>query len=356
MAECILIGNGDGGYDVAFSNNGYFQYPANIIIPSNVTTLAAADSRGGFYKHTELETISFESPSTITALSNSLCDGCTSLVSFDMPPNITIINQYAFRNTAIREITIPSGVTTIGQYAFYGCPLSDITWNTGNSQVILESYAFSHSGITDTVYSTIINRSYKTNTYLFEYCDNLRNIVVPRTASYMFQYCTGLLSAALTDGDARHSTSQYLFRGCTALMTVTIVDTIKTISGSCFYGCSALTNVGIPNTLTTIESNAFQNCTSLQTIALPSTITSLNSNAFSGCSSLTDIVLGSNWNCSCSFSAVTTLTASSLVAMLTSLADLTGGTAKTLTLGATNLSKLTAEEKMIALNKNWNLA
>ena len=45
-----------------------------------------------------------------------------------------------------------------------------------------------------------------------------------------------------------------------------------------------------------------------------------------------------------------------MVAMFNSLKDLTGDTAKTLTLGSTNLAKLTAEQKAIATNKNWTLA
>ena len=45
-----------------------------------------------------------------------------------------------------------------------------------------------------------------------------------------------------------------------------------------------------------------------------------------------------------------------MIAMFESLADLTGQTAKTISLGATNLAKLTDEQKQIATNKNWNLA
>ena len=49
-------------------------------------------------------------------------------------------------------------------------------------------------------------------------------------------------------------------------------------------------------------------------------------------------------------------TVDSMVAMFNSLKNLTGETAKTLTLGSTNLAKLTAEQKAIATNKNWTLA
>jgi len=42
--------------------------------------------------------------------------------------------------------------------------------------------------------------------------------------------------------------------------------------------------------------------------------------------------------------------------MFTALADRTGQTAYTLTLGATNLKKLSDEQKAIATDKNWTLA
>lgn len=46
----------------------------------------------------------------------------------------------------------------------------------------------------------------------------------------------------------------------------------------------------------------------------------------------------------------------SLLNVLNGLADLTGSTSQKLTLGTTNLAKLTDEEKAIATNKNWTLA
>ena len=45
-----------------------------------------------------------------------------------------------------------------------------------------------------------------------------------------------------------------------------------------------------------------------------------------------------------------------MVAMFNSLKDLTGETTKTLTLGSTNLAKLSDEQKEIATSKNWTLA
>ena len=60
--------------------------------------------------------------------------------------------------------------------------------------------------------------------------------------------------------------------------------------------------------------------------------------------------------CSANFSNCTSLTHESIINMLYSLKNLTGGSAKSLTLGATNLAKINDTEKAIATNKNWTLS
>jgi hypothetical protein len=78
---------------------------------------------------------------------------------------------------------------------------------------------------------------------------------------------------------------------------------------------------------------------------------------FYGCSSLTNLTLAQGFNCNgLNVSASTLFTAETIVACLEALADRTGQTAYTITFGTTNLNKLTAEQKAIAINKNWNLA
>ena len=41
MAECIIVGNNNGSsnHEFTMSNNGTFLYPADVIIPTNVTSL-----------------------------------------------------------------------------------------------------------------------------------------------------------------------------------------------------------------------------------------------------------------------------------------------------------------------------
>ena len=75
------------------------------------------------------------------------------------------------------------------------------------------------------------------------------------------------------------------------------------------------------------------------------------------CPSLINVTIESGFNCNnLVLSASTRYTAETIVSWLEALADRTGQTTFKLTIGATNLNKLTAEQKAIATNKNWTLA
>jgi hypothetical protein len=70
-----------------------------------------------------------------------------------------------------------------------------------------------------------------------------------------------------------------------------------------------------------------------------------------------NVVVGENWNAALNIGTDSPfLSISSMVGIFQRLKDNTGETAKTLTLGSSNLAKLTTEQKAIATNKNWTLA
>lgn len=91
-----------------------------------------------------------------------------------------------------------------------------------------------------------------------------------------------------------------------------------------------------------IASYDFKNCSNM-------------SGFFGSCGSLRHIHI-KNFPVSFDISASTLFEESDLVEILNNLMDLTGKTSQTLTMGATNLAKLTDTEKAIATNKNWTLA
>ena len=128
---------------------------------------------------------------------------------------------------------------------------------------------------------------------------------------------------------------------------------------------SGITELVLPESITSIGSYAWSGCSKLKKLVLNSICTIANqsssvANPFSGCTVLEDIQIPQNWTndlyISSGLGFTNVLTHDSMVAMIANLYDYTGDTAHSLTLGATNLARLSEEEKAIATAKNWTLA
>lgn len=130
--------------------------------------------------------------------------------------------------------------------------------------------------------------------------------------------------------------------------------------GYTFNSCSNLEEIeDIGLIAQNTYSNAFAYCTVLHTIAkLGCDENTAFDNTFRNCYALRNItidgVIGQN---GFNVSASTYLTHDSLMSIIDHLADKSGtGTTWTITLGSTNLAKLTDAEKAIATQKGWTLA
>ena len=126
-----------------------------------------------------------------------------------------------------------------------------------------------------------------------------------------------------------------MFDSCKALTTIPQLDTS---SGTSFY-------------------SMFNNCTSLTTLELTSFISSQY--MFSYCPALENLTVTGTITVNNNYlnlSSSPLLTVESLMSVINALSDNTGGTTYTVTLGATNLAKLTDEQKQIAIDKNYTLA
>lgn len=139
---------------------------------------------------------------------------------------------------------------------------------------------------------------------------------------------------------------------------VTVSSDITSIGSSAFQNCRNLRTVTLGHGVERINVSAFTNCVSLTHLYLPNTINYIaNTNPFNGCSELTVVSLENGFNANgLNLSASTNFSAETLVAILNALEDRTGLEAYTLTLGNTNLAKLSEEEIAVATEKNWTLA
>ena len=76
------------------------------------------------------------------------------------------------------------------------------------------------------------------------------------------------------------------FRGCTSLKTVTLPESVNTISDFAFAGCSALEDITFPDKCESIGQGAFSDCTSLKVAVLPAALSYMKDSAFAGCTAL----------------------------------------------------------------------
>ena len=283
-------------------------------------------------------------PNNATKLDDYMFNGNTSLTNINIPTSLISIGSNAFSDcTKLTSISIPDNVTTIGASAFHNCTNLTSVIISENANYTLGQYAFQSSGVTDACVADIMSHVSSVESYIFDKCNSLENVEVKYFGSNMFSNCIKLKTAKCTG-----------------------TNNNKTIGSSVFYGDTALEGAFIAEGYTTIGKTVFYNCTSLKTVYLPSSITTATSSSltstsssyyvFYNCTALEDVQLGQDWNMSLRLNVSNNLTVDSMVAMFNSLKDLTGDTAKTLTLGSTNLAKLTDEQKAIAINKNWTLA
>lgn len=142
-----------------------------------------------------------------------------------------------------------------------------------------------------------------------------------------------------------------MFYGCYGLTSIPLLDTnkVENMIGM-FYNCFALTTIPqldtskVPNT-----SRMFSGCRALTTVpALDVSNVTETFDMFEGCTNLKSILM-TNIGANLDISASTKFEREDLLVILNNLKTVTSS--KTLTMGATNLAKLTDEDKAIATNK-----
>ena len=179
-----------------------------------------------------------------------------------------------------------------------------------------------------------------------------------KSCYYLFQDYSGVsVDDLIQPNDTENVTNMsYMFYNCSNLATVPQLGTSNVVNiSSIFYKCIALTTIPLIDTSkVTSMSYMFYNCSNLATVPALDVdkVTSL-SYMFDRCRKLESILM-TNIGVSLDISASTLFERADLVTILNNLATVT--TTKTLKMGATNLAKLTDEDKLIATNKGWTLA
>ena len=194
--------------------------------------------------------------------------------------------------------------------------------------------------------TSVINPEW-TDWRYFSYYDNRNNLVTQLKHSdtskgtnfgYMFYYCTNLTTIPQLD-TSNGTNFAAMFNGCSAL---TSILQLSTSNGTNFNGmfsvCTALTTISLLNMSSmsgTNWSSMFYNCPALKNVTFEGTIPVRgNMSAFSSCPNLT---------------------VESLMSFINALTNMSDTATYTITIGSTNLAKLTEEQIQIATDKRITL-
>jgi hypothetical protein len=235
---------------------------SSITIPSSITYIGES----AFSSCKSLNSITFQSTSTIKIFSDSLFSGCISLKSIAIPSSLTSIGDSTFSNSGISSIIIPSSVIPIGVSAFANC-----------------------ASLNSIIFQLLTNITNLSDS-LFYGCISLKSIVIPsslRTIGNSTFSNSGITS--ITVPLNVNSIGSSAFKDCIFLNSVTILSTsITTFDSGIFEGCTSLFSFQIPLSVTTIDNSAFQNST-ITSISIPQNVNSIGKSAFQMCRALTSV-------------------------------------------------------------------
>ena len=189
---------------------------------------------------------------------------------------VTSLGQNAFReNSTIKRVYISSGIQNIGQMCFYKC--SNLT------------------------YVSIPNTVQNMSTSCFEFCKKLTtvsfasNSILKEIPSLSFSNCSSLTSISIPDSVKRIGMAA--FDSCSNLNTVSInylSSKLEYIEMGAFTNCYNLSNVVLPKSVKKIGVIAFEGCQSLTSLSIPDSVTSVSNGAYRGCTALTQVTFEGN--------------------------------------------------------------
>ena len=193
---------------------------------------------------------------------------------------VETIGHGAFERSAVTSVTIPASVTEIGANAFAGCTnltsvnyegdWSNLTIQSGNPAVEDAAKDAANAPLFDFEFIPPDNTAVIVTNY--KYNGAAADVTIP--SRYQGKPVTTIGHAAFFNS---------------AVTSVTIPDSVTSISDEAFINCPKLTNISIPNSVTYIGFSAFSSCTSLKSITLPSSLSFISGALFLGCSQLTTI-------------------------------------------------------------------
>lgn len=263
----------------AFYNAGI----KHLTLPEKVSLEIGVEVFAG----TNIETIDI--PENFT-LGEAMFEKCWELRSVNLKGNGITIPESCFSDcTKLTEIDIAK-TALIKDEAFRKCHSLSVSTIPANTLVSVS--AFSESGVTDVVIEDISKVCNRT----FADCKSLKKLTInvadgpTSVSSALVKGCENLQTVVFT---GRVQNLQVIeaaaFKGTERLKTISLPDTVKTISKEAFYD-SGIETICLPKNLKQIGPMAFAE-SRLKIIIIPDKVKKLGEYVFRNCKELTEVTL-----------------------------------------------------------------
>ena len=130
----------------------------------------------------------------------------------------------------------------------------------------------------------------------YKFGRNIRSVTIPQSVTsisdHAFYYCTALTE--ITIPQSVTFMGDRAFTGCAKLNSLTIDDAAISIGDWAFAECYVLSSLSLGEKIKTIGDHAFFDCRILDNVTIPQSVTSIGPAAFARCYELTTLSLGEN--------------------------------------------------------------
>lgn len=265
--------------------NNYAFYAAGVkhlTLPERVSSVGIK-----VFAKTDIETTDI--PESFT-LGSEMFTECQKLHSINLLGSHITIPERCFGNcTNLTEIDITK-TALIKDEAFRGC--QNLSVSTIPADTLVAVSAFEESGVTDVTIEDIS----KISNRVFADCKSLEKLTInvvdgpTSVSSALVKGCKNLQTVVFT-GRTKNLTviKAAAFKETKNLNTISLPDTIKTISKEAFYN-SGIENIHLPENLKQIGTMAFAK-SGLKNIVIPNKTKGLGEYAFLDCEELTEATL-----------------------------------------------------------------
>lgn len=265
--------------------NNYAFYAVGIkhlTLPERISSVGIK-----IFAKTDIETIDI--PKDFT-LGSEMFEKCQKLHSVNLLGSHITIPERCFCDCInLTEIDITK-TALIKDEAFRGC--QNLSVSTIPADTLVSASAFEETGVTDVIIediSKVCNR-------VFADCNSLKKLTInvadgpTSVPSALVKGCKNLQTVVFT-GRTKNLTviEAAAFKETKNLNTVSLPDTIKTISKEAFYD-SGIENIHLPEGLKQVGTMAFAR-SGLKDIIIPNKIKKLGEYAFHNCEELTEVTL-----------------------------------------------------------------